>query len=126
MFEKSKKANYVDSLGKTNRIVEGTVIKGNIEADADFRLDGFLEGNLIVKGRVVLGPTAKVTGNIECENSDIEGIVEGKIKVSDLLHLKAGALVKGEITVGRLSVEPGAKIEVNCQMRGAEQMHETK
>jgi cytoskeletal protein CcmA (bactofilin family) len=120
MFEKSKKANYVDSLGRTNRIVEGTVIKGNIEAVADLRLDGILEGDLIVKGRVVLGPTAKVIGNIECENSDIEGVVEGKIKVSDLLHLKSSALIKGELTVGRLSVEPGAKIEVNCQMRGTE------
>jgi cytoskeletal protein CcmA (bactofilin family) len=42
MFNKQKP--YTDLLGKTNRIVEGTIIKGDI-VSADFRLDGELIGN---------------------------------------------------------------------------------
>ncbi|MDR0229258.1 MAG: polymer-forming cytoskeletal protein [Flavobacteriaceae bacterium] len=120
MFEKSKKekANYVDSLGKTNRIVEGTVITGNIEAVADLRIDGILNGNLKVNGRVVIGPGSKVIGDIECENCDIEGVVEGKVSVTDLLHIKATGTLKGELTVGRLAVEPGALLAAGCQMVG--------
>lgn len=120
MFDKAKKkeVNYVDSLGKTNRIVEGTVIHGNIEAIADLRIDGHLIGNLAVKGRVVIGPGSSVIGDITCENCDVEGVVEGKVNVIDLLHLKANASLKGEIIVGRLAVEPGAVLEVNCQMVG--------
>jgi hypothetical protein len=38
MFNKKAKP-YTELLGKTNRIVEGTIIKGDIVSQADFRLD---------------------------------------------------------------------------------------
>ena len=53
MFEKSPKS-YTDLLGKTNRIVEGTTIKGDIISPADFRLDGHLIGNFQTKGKIVI------------------------------------------------------------------------
>ena len=43
MFNKNQKVP-TDVLGKTNRIVEGTIIKGDIISQADFRLDGSLIG----------------------------------------------------------------------------------
>jgi cytoskeletal protein CcmA (bactofilin family) len=43
MFD--KKQNPHRFVGKTNRIVEGTTIKGDIISQADFRLDGKLIGN---------------------------------------------------------------------------------
>ena len=75
MFEKKEK-NLTDVLGKTNRIVEGTTIKGDISSLADFRLDGHLIGNFNSKGKLVIGPAGSVTGNILCENADIEGKFE--------------------------------------------------
>lgn len=119
MFKKESKGQE-DQLGKTNRIVEETTIRGDIESISDIRLDGILQGNLFVKGRVVVGRNAKILGNIECENADIEGEVEGTLRVRDLLHIKESAIVKGELIVGRLSVEPGGKIEVTCKMLGGE------
>jgi cytoskeletal protein CcmA (bactofilin family) len=116
MFQKNKENGPIDQLGKTNRIIEATIIKGDIEAITDLRLDGELHGNLKVSGRVVVGPKAKVIGNIECENADIEGVVEGILKVKDLLHIKETANVKGDLLVGRISVVPGAKIQVKCDM----------
>jgi len=116
MFQKSKEGGPIDQLGKTNRIIEATIIKGDIEAVTDLRLDGELHGNLKVAGRVVVGPKAKIIGNVDCENADIEGIVEGVLKVKDLLHIKETADVKGDLLVGRLSVVPGAKIQVKCDM----------
>ena len=65
MFDKAQKS-YTDALGKTNRIVEGTIIKGNIESIADFRLDGHLIGNFNSKGKLVVGPAGLVHGNIFC------------------------------------------------------------
>lgn len=115
MFQKSKNGP-IDQLGRTNRIIEDTIIKGDLEAVTDLRLDGILHGNLKVKGRVVVGPKAKVFGNIECENADIEGYVEGVLNVSDLLHITDTAHVKGDLYVARLSVVPGAKIEAKCDM----------
>jgi cytoskeletal protein CcmA (bactofilin family) len=115
MFDKSSKS-YTDLLGKTNRIVEGTTITGNISSPADFRLDGHLIGDFTSKGKIVIGPAGKVKGNIICKNADIEGYFEGKIQVIEILNVKAKAHIKGEVICGKLSVEPGAEFTATCIM----------
>lgn len=115
MFDKKTKP-YTELLGKTNRIVEGTIIKGDITSLADFRLDGELIGNFQSKGKIVIGPAGSVTGDIVCVNADIEGKFTGKIQVAELLNVKDKAIIQGEVTVGKLSVEPGADFTATCKM----------
>ena len=116
MFDKKTKS-YTDLLGKTNRIVEGTTIKGDIISQADFRLDGELIGNFQSKGKIVIGPAGSVTGDIICKNADIEGKFSGKIQVTEILNVKHKAIIHGEVTVGKLSVEPGADFSASCKMK---------
>ena len=118
MFEKSTKS-YTDLLGKTNRIVEATTIKGDIESIADFRLDGHLIGNFTSKGKLVIGPAGSVTGDISCKNVDVEGKADGKITVQEILNVKSKANIHGEVTCGKLSVEPGADFSASCIMKTA-------
>ena len=116
MFEKSPKS-YTDLLGKTNRIVEGTLITGDIVSQADFRLDGELKGNFSSKGKIVIGPAGIVTGDIICKNADIEGVFDGKIQVFEILNVKSKASIHGEVICGKLSVEPGADFSASCIMK---------
>lgn len=115
MFEKAKK-NGTELLGKTNRIVEGTSIIGDIVSKADFRLDGELIGNFTSQGKLVIGASGVVKGEIICNNADIEGVFHGKIKVLEILNIKATAQIHGEIAVGKLSIEPGADFTATCTM----------
>ncbi len=117
MFDKPKSTKK-DLFGRTNRIVEGTVIKGEIISVADFRLDGELLGSFKSEGKLVIGETGKVVGEISCKNLDIEGVYQGKAQVSELLTVKAKAKIKGEVLVGKLLVEPGADFTATCQMKG--------
>lgn len=116
MFDKPQKS-YTDLLGKTNRIVEGTSIKGDIISQADFRLDGELVGNFTSKGKIVIGPAGSVTGDIICKNADIEGRFNGRIEVAEMLNVKAKAHIKGEVIVSKLAVEPGAEFSASCIMK---------
>ena len=116
MFEKKTKS-YTEFLGKTNRIVEGTIIKGDIVSQADFRLDGELTGNFQTKGKIVIGPAGSVTGDIVCKNADIEGKYKGKIQVLEILNVKNKASIYGEVICGKLSVEPGADFSASCMMK---------
>ena len=116
MFEKKTKS-YTEFLGKTNRIVEGTIIKGDIISQADFRLDGELTGNFQTKGKIVIGPAGSVTGDIVCKNADIEGKYKGKIQVLEILNVKNKASIYGEVICGKLSVEPGADFSASCMMK---------
>ncbi|MFB3386183.1 polymer-forming cytoskeletal protein [Flavobacterium sp. LAR06] len=115
MFEKAKK-NGTELLGKTNRIVEGTSIIGDIVSKADFRLDGELIGNFTSQGKLVIGPSGIVKGEIICHNADIEGEFQGKLKVLEVLNIKATAHIQGEVLVGKLSIEPGAEFTATCSM----------
>ncbi len=115
MFEKVKK-NGTEQLGKTNRIVEGTSIVGDIVSKADFRLDGELIGNFTSQGKIVIGAKGVVKGEIICNNADIEGEFHGKIKVLETLNIKSTAQIHGEVAVGKLSIEPGADFTATCTM----------
>jgi cytoskeletal protein CcmA (bactofilin family) len=101
-----------------NTITNGTEIVGDINSQGDLRLDGFLKGNLNIKGRVVIGKTGKVTGTINCKNAEINGNVEGKIFVSELLSLTESANVKGDIIINKLNIQPGCKFTGTCSMDG--------
>lgn len=116
MKEKAPKA-YTDLLGKTNRIVEGTEIKGDIISHADFRLDGQLNGNFSTSGKIVIGPKGSIKGDVICKNADIEGKFDGILKVEEILNVKSKASISGEVTCGKLSVQPGADFSASCVMQ---------
>ena len=115
MFDKVKNQDHL--LGKTNRIVEGTSINGDIITKADFRLDGTLTGNFTSEGKIVIGPTGIVQGDFICKSIDIEGKFSGKLQAEGMLNIKSKAHITGEVIVGKLAVEPGAKFEASCEMK---------
>jgi cytoskeletal protein CcmA (bactofilin family) len=103
-----------------NLISNGTEISGDIKSGGDIRIDGSLTGNLNTKGKVVVGVTGRVNGEVICKNSEVSGCVEGKISVSQLLILKASSRILGDIATVKLSIEPGAKFSGNCKMSDSE------
>lgn len=110
-------AKYIEQENHAiNLIGVGTEIKGDIESTGDIRFDGILKGNLKTKGKVVIGSTGSVKGEITCKNSDIEGKVEGKINVQELLSLKANSVLLGDLVAKRLAIEPGARFTGYCNM----------
>jgi cytoskeletal protein CcmA (bactofilin family) len=99
-----------------NLISIGTDIIGDIKSNGDIRIDGSLTGTLNTKGKVVIGTTGKVNGEVICKNSEVAGIIEGKISVGQLLNLKASSKIHGDIATTKLSIEPGAVFSGNCKM----------
>ena len=114
------KLNETDSGTAVNLISQGTEITGDVKSTGDIRIDGVLNGNLITKGKVVIGPTGRIKGEVECKNSEVSGLVEGKITVSQLLNLKASSQINGTIVTSKLSIEPGAVFTGNCAMKEGE------
>ena len=70
----------------TSRISAGTVIKGEIISPNDIRIDCVFEGKLMVKGKVVVGESATIKGDIICDNADICGKLDGRT-----LHKSTGS-----------------------------------
>ena len=106
-----------NSEGPTRNIVaQGTSIQGDIESSGDFRIEGSLKGNIIVKGKIVIGASGVVEGQINCQSADISGKVSVNMKVTELTILRSTSDFKGEIFTKKLSIEPGAMFSGSCQM----------
>lgn len=107
-----------ESTNKINMIGVGTTIEGSVSSSENIRFDGNLNGNLNTKGKVFVGQSGKVNGEIRCKNCEIEGIVEGKVIVEELLSLRSMSKILGEIKTGKLAIEPGAIFTGKCDMGG--------
>jgi cytoskeletal protein CcmA (bactofilin family) len=109
------KENEVPSI---NLLGSGTMVKGEIKLNGDFRIDGTFIGSIQCKGKVVVGPTGMIEGEINCQNADFSGEIKATVKVAELLTLKESAKFTGDITTNKLAIEPGAKFSGNCVMEG--------
>jgi len=114
---KSKSENGENIPASASMIGAGTSLKGDITSNGDLRIDGTLIGNIIGSAKVIIGANGTVEGDISCQQADIMGRVSGSIKAKELLQLKNGSEVKGNITAGKLQVEPAATFNGQCHMQ---------
>lgn len=112
----AKSTNIETDSNAINIIGVGTEITGDVNTNGDIRIDGVLSGNVITEGKLVVGETGKIKGEIRCKNSEVLGMIEGKIQVKELLTLKASARIYGDIVTKKLSIEPGSIFTGNCNM----------
>lgn len=109
-----------------NFIGNGVSIKGDMQCDKDLRLDGYIEGNLRVEAKLVLGKAGKVKGTIFANNADISGEVNGNLEVKENLILRDSALINGDIKSNKINIEGGAVFNGTCIMTNAKASTEKK
>lgn len=126
MFNDNKKNASANSSSQ-NIISQGTNIKGDFVSEGGLRIDGTLEGNIKTKGKIVVGKTGFIKGNVEGVDAYFEGKFAGKLNLTNALTLKSTAHIEGEVVLGKLEVEPGATFNVTCAMKGAlKELYKTK
>ncbi len=99
-----------------NLIGTGTTVQGEITSKGDIRIDGKVMGKIHSEGKIVIGNTGTVEGEIYCKNADFSGTIKGKADVGELLSLKASSRFNGDIIANKLSIEPGAMFTGTCTM----------
>jgi len=118
MFNKTMAKNNTTDNPSVNLIGAGTHIDGDITTNGDIRIDGTLTGSINVKGKLVVGNSGSIEGEIICQNADISGVIKGKIGVAELLSLKSSAKLTCDIITNKIAVEPGAVFSGSCSMGG--------
>lgn len=102
---------------RVNSIVEGTKLHGEIISPGNFRIDGEVEGNMKIEGRLIIGTKGKVKGTVICKDAEIEGFFTGDLRVNGLLTMKASSSIAGDAVFQRLMVEEGAKLSCTCNIK---------
>lgn len=109
-------ASNQEILSRNNLIGNGTVIKGEIMATGDIRIDGTVLGTMKSTGKVVIGQQGVVEGDIVCNSADISGRVKGTIRVDELTTLKSTSRLEVELYTKQLLIEVGAIFTGKCDM----------
>ena len=117
---KSETSPEAPTPGGASIIAAGTTLKGDITSNGDIRIDGTLQGNIHCTAKVVIGSNGVVNGDIAGQQADIMGKITGTIKVKELLQLKGGSQVNGNLHAGKLQIEPSANFNGQCHMTGTE------
>ena len=106
----------IENENCANIIQKGTKITGDVETEGNIRIDGEVKGNIKARGKVIVGVSGSIVGDVECNNALIEGKLITSIVVNELLEMKSSSSIEGNITTSKLSIENGAFFAGNCKM----------
>lgn len=125
MFHGKNKKDNNEGLYNTTIIGKDFNFNGNIDSIKNIRLDGRIDGIINCQGKVIIGKTGSLKGEIITQDAEVYGSVQGKMKVLGTLELKNSSDVRGEIYVKNLISEQGAKFNGTCYMDDLELKNET-
>jgi cytoskeletal protein CcmA (bactofilin family) len=95
--------------GEFAHIGKSVVIKGELSGSEDLYLDGNVEGSIDLRDHsLTVGPNGKVKANVSAKGVIIQGKLDGSVNASDRVELRQTAVVTGDVTTQRISIEEGA------------------
>jgi cytoskeletal protein CcmA (bactofilin family) len=109
-MEGSEEIKKITYLGKN------IDIKGNISGDDDIQIDGKIEGNLKLKGRLDIQQSARLKGSAVAKTIYIKGAVEGKLAAGSKMFIDHTARIKGKIFTPVISIVEGAQFNGEIKM----------
>jgi cytoskeletal protein CcmA (bactofilin family) len=97
-------------------IGKSITIKGELSGEEDIKVEGRVEGRIIVKRNVLVGQTGVIEADIEAENISIAGTVMGNIKAGNKVEIVSTGRMNGDIKAPRVIVAEGAHFKGNVDM----------
>ncbi len=95
---------------------EGVNIEGKISSNGNVRIDGKINGDVVVKGNLTVGASSEIKGQVTSKNMTVSGKIEGIIKIEEKLTLESTSVIKGDIITKILVIEEGAKFDGKSSM----------
>ncbi|OPL19691.1 MAG: hypothetical protein AVO35_01585 [Candidatus Aegiribacteria sp. MLS_C] len=111
-----------ESTAKMDSILgSGSFCKGSIKVDGGLRIDGTVDGEVVVSGTLTVGREGVITGDVTVNQAVIGGRIQGTVRAEQQMELHSGSRVEGDIFTRSLIIEDGVFFEGNCKMsRGNE------
>lgn len=100
----------------TTIIGMGAECNGDFTATGAIRIDGTINGNVVVSDMVIVGASGVINGDIEAKRVVIGGEVYGNLNVPEKVELTSTARVIGDITTNGLVIDEKAIFQGRCDM----------
>ena len=113
-----------------NKITIAAIIGRNVVCNGDFtsqesaRIDGTVEGNVIIGGTLIVGECGVVNGNVKAKAAVIGGRVYGNVDAPERIELTTTATLIGDMKTAAVVVDDGAVFHGHCDMGRANAQEE--
>lgn len=92
----------------TNTVIaKDLTVTGTLQGDGVVQIEGTVEGEVSLRGYVIVAATGTVKGPIEADVIRIAGSVEGNLTAHDHLRLEKTGSVVGDVTTVSFIIEEG-------------------
>src|SRR5882724_6237483 len=92
-------------------------VKGDISGTEDLLIDGSAEGLIQLDDRkLTVGPTAKVTADINARDVVVYGYVKGNVRAKGRIEIKKDGSVVGNLTTAQIMIEDGADFKGSIEI----------
>jgi cytoskeletal protein CcmA (bactofilin family) len=103
----------------TSVLGAGVIWQGTISGSGGVRVEGAFEGEIALKGLLVVGETGKVTcENVRAANVIVAGAIKGNI-TAQKVEIRASGRVWGDIITTAFATEEGAFLRGQIRMEDA-------
>jgi cytoskeletal protein CcmA (bactofilin family) len=121
MFRKRNESENTTPLPSTVERVtsvlgEGIVWKGNLSGSGGIRIEGAFEGDIQMRGLLVIGETGRVTANqVRANVVIVAGALQGDI-TAEKVEIRSTGRVWGNVVTAAFSTEEGAFLRGQIRM----------
>ena len=85
------------------------VIKGELHGNEDLTVDGVVEGTIVLREHVLtIGPHGRIKAQVLANSVVVLGEVTGDVTASELVDIREGGAVDGDLAAQRVAIAAGA------------------
>lgn len=100
----------------TTTLSDTTLFDGVIRFKNSLKINGAYSGKVDANGLLVIGPNAKIKGDVTCDEVIVGGEIRGNIFARKRLELLDTAKLYGDIKTSKLKIADGVVFEGKCEM----------
>ena len=97
-------------------IAKDVLVTGKISGEGVVQIEGTVEGEVSLKGYVIITPTGKVKGPVEADVIRIAGQLEGNVVSHDHVQLERTGTINGDVTTVSFVIENGGRLNGRTTM----------
>lgn len=97
-------------------IAKDLLVSGKLSGEGVVQIEGTVEGEINLKGYVIITPTGKVKGPIEADVIRIAGQVEGNLVSHDHVQLERTGTISGDVSTVSFVIENGGRLNGRTTM----------
>ncbi len=104
----------MDDSSRVLIIGADTSLKGEIRNAGRIEIYGYVEGD-IAGDHLVVQPGGRCYGTVQAGSADIHGTLQGDVQVKQLITIRTGGTVTGNVHYGRLAMEMGGNLSAEVR-----------